>query len=160
MLGNEKQSLPKTFIQRGGASVRHFWHHGNSKIIGNGSLWGRKDPTITPKLILCQEPALVWTVSWVNRRHCIPGKPTGTFQITGQYICLQPTWRLGQTYHLTWLLPPWLLHSVAVYFFQMSGMESFRKWKNNFSNWKHFLFYPRWVPKSEKTLKGLPKPLK
>lgn len=37
------------------------------------------------------------------------------------------------------------------YFFQMSGMGSFfRKWRENFSNWRHFLFYSQWVLNSEK----------
>lgn len=49
MLGNQKQSLPKTFIQRGGASVRHFWHHGNSKIIGKWVIVGEEGPNNNPK---------------------------------------------------------------------------------------------------------------
>ena len=112
---------------------------------------GEEEPDNNPRACSVSRASPVLDSLLGNRGHCVPGKPTGTFQITGQYISLQPTWRLGQTHHLTWLLPPWLFHSVAILLFpnEWNGIF-FRKWRNNFSNWKHFLFYSWWVPKSEK----------
>lgn len=59
MLGNENNHQAKTFIQRG-ASVRHFWHHGNSKIIGKWVIVGEEGPDNNPKAysVSGSEPAL------------------------------------------------------------------------------------------------------
>lgn len=102
MLGNQKELLPKTLIQRGNASVRNFQYHRQIEgYCGAGRTWKQTHSLFC----LCLEPALVWIVPWGNRGYWVPRNPTGTLQIIGQHASPQHSWRPGQPRHLIWLLP-------------------------------------------------------